>query len=97
MGGFLPNPLTPLACIPVLPEQAPEDAIRIPACTALSLLFYGDLRNINDAHLYLGRQVRERGLKPAGFVRGISLAGPYVGREIDSQRYCSQLVLPVEE
>lgn len=91
------EPFASLACIPVLPEQAPEDAVRIPACTALSLLFYGDLRNINDAHLYLGRQVRERGLNPAGFVRGISLVGPYVGREIDPQRYCSQLVLSVEE
>lgn len=96
-GKISSTPFDSHACVPVLPEQAPEDAVRIPACTALSLLFYGDYRNINDAHLYLGRQVHERGLTPSGFIRGVSLVGPYVGREIDPKRYCSQLVLPVEE
>lgn len=96
-GKISSTPFDSHACIPVLPEQAPEDAVRIPACTALSLMFYGDYRNIINAHLYLGKQVRERGLTPSGFIRTIGLVGPYVGREIDPQRYCSQLVLPVEE
>lgn len=83
-------------CIPVLPESAPEDAVSIPACTALSLLVYGSYGNLNDVHLYLGEQVRKRGLTPAGYVRAISLVGPYVGKEIEPNRYCSQLVLPVK-
>ena len=83
-------------CIPVLPKKAPEDAVSIPACTALSLLVYGDYGKLNEAYLYLGEQVRSRGLTPAGYLRTISLVGPYVGKEIDPGRYCSRLVLPIE-
>lgn len=84
-------------CMPVLPEQAPEDAIPIPACTALSLLVYGNYSNLNETYLYLGEQVRKRGLTPAGYIRMIALVAPYVGKEIDPNMYCSQLLLPVEE
>ena len=73
-------------CIPVLPEQAPEDAVPIPACTALSLLVYGDYSNLNEAHLYLGEQVRKRGLTPAGYIRAIALVAPYTGKEINPDR-----------
>ena len=76
-------------CIPVLPEQAPEDAVPIPACTALSLLVYGDYSSLNEAHLYLGEQVRKRGLTPAGYIRAIALVAPYTGKEINPDRYCS--------
>lgn len=84
-------------CIPVVPEQAPEDAVPIPACTALSLLVYGNYSNLNEAHLYLGEQVNKRRLTPAGYIRAIALVAPYVGKEINPDRYCSQLMLPVEE
>lgn len=84
-------------CIPVLPEHAPKNAVPVPACTALSLLVYGDYRNLNEAHLYLGEQVRKRGLTPDGYIRAISLVGPYVGKEINPNMYCSQLVLPIKE
>ena len=56
-------------CIPVLSEHAPENAVTIPACTALSLLVYGSYGNLDEAYLYLGEQVRERGLTPAGYLR----------------------------
>lgn len=84
------------SCIPVRPELAPEDAVRIPACTAISLLVYGSYANLNDAYLYLGQQVRERGLTPAGYLRVIALVAPYTSLEFSSNRYCTQLVLPVE-
>lgn len=84
-------------CIPILPEQMPEDAVCIPACTALSLLVYGNYSNLNEAYLYLGEEVRKRKLTPAGYIRAIALVAPYVGNEIDPNRYCSQLVLPVAE
>lgn len=96
-GKLSSTPFDSYICMPVLPEQAPENAVHFPACTALSLLFYGNYSNIAEAHLYLGEQVRKRGLTPAGYVRGTSLVGPYVGKEIDPQRYCSQLVLPIKE
>lgn len=56
-------------CMPVLPEHAPEDAVTIPACTALSLLLYGSYGNINEAYLYFGEQVRKRGLTLSVAVR----------------------------
>lgn len=95
-GKITSTPYDFYVCIPVLPEDAPEDAVPIPACTALSLLVYGSYGNLDEAYLYLGEQVRERGLTPAGYIRVIALVAPYVGKEIDPDRYCSQLVLPVE-
>lgn len=68
-----------------------------PLPTAMSLLIYGNYSNINEAHLYLGEQLHKRGLTPAGYVRAVALVAPYVGREINPQMYCSQLILPVED
>lgn len=98
-GELSSTPFDSYICIPVLPKRAPEDAVHFPACTALSLLCYGnyDNDNINEAYLYFGEQIRKRRLTPAGFIRAIALVAPYVGREIDPNKYCSQLVLPVEE
>ncbi len=96
-GKITSTPYDFYVCIPVLPEDAPEDAVPIPACTALSLLIYGSYGNLDEAYLYLGEQVRKRGLTPAGYIRVIALVAPYVGKEIDPDRYCSQLVLPVED
>lgn len=94
-GEISPTPHDFYTCIPILPEHAPEDAVTIPACTALSLLYYGSYDNLNEAYLYLGEQVHKRELTPAGYIRIIGLVAPYVGKEIDPERYCSQLVLPV--
>lgn len=95
-GEISPLPYDCCVCIPVLSEHAPEDAVTIPAYTALSLLLYGSYDSFNRASLYLGEQVRKRGLTPAGYLRTIALVAPYIGKEIDPNRYCTQLVLPVK-
>lgn len=84
-------------CVPVRPETAPEDAVVLPECRALSVLYYGGYDGVDEAFLTLGREVKARGLKPAGFVRVLGIVAPYSGREIETQRYCSRIVLPVEE
>ena len=94
-GTLSSTPYDSYVCMPVLPEHAPEDAVTFPSCTALSLLVYGSYGNLNEAYLYLGEQVRKRGLTPVGYIRLIALVAPYVGKEIDPDMYCSQLVLPV--
>lgn len=94
-GEMSPSPYDCCVCIPVLPEHAPKDAVTIPAYTALSLLLYGNYNSFNEACLYLGEQVRKRKLTPAGYLRTIALVAPYVGKEIDPNKYCTQLVLPV--
>ena len=83
-------------CVPVRTETAPKEAVTLPECRALSVLYYGDYSGVDEAFLVLGREVRERGLKPAGFVRVLGIVAPYSGREIAAHRYCSRLVLPVE-
>ena len=84
-------------CVPVRPENAPKEAVTLPECRALSALYYGDYSGVDEAFLALGREVRARGLKPAGFVRVLGIVAPYSGREIETQRYCSRIVLPVKD
>lgn len=96
-GKLSSEPFDSYVCIPVLPEQAPEDAVSFPACTALSLLIYGDYSHIEGGYLYIGEQVRKRGLTTDGYIRTISLVAPYVGKEIHPNMYCTQLVLPIKE
>ena len=84
-------------CVPVRPENAPKEAVTLPECRALSVLYYGGYDGMDEAFLTLGREVKARGLKPAGFVRVLGIVAPYSGREIETQRYCSRIVLPVEE
>ena len=83
-------------CVPVRTEKAPADAETLPECRALSVLYYGDYSGIDGAWLALGREVKARGLMPAGFPRVLGIVAPYTGREIETRRYCSRIVLPVE-
>ena len=57
---------------------------------------YGSYEGADEAFLRLGREVKERGLTPAGDPRVLGIVAPYTGREIETKRYCSRLVLPVE-
>ena len=84
-------------CVPVRTETAPAEAVTLPECRALSVLYYGSYDGVDEAFLTLGREVKARGLKPTGFVRVLGIVAPYSGWEIAAQRYCSRLVLPVEE
>ena len=61
------------------------------------VLYYGDYSGVGEAWLTLGREVKARGLKPAGAPRVLGIVAPYTGREIETRRYCSRLALPVEE
>lgn len=93
--GDTPYPFS--VCVPVLPEKAPEDAVVLPECRALSVLYYGDYDRIDEVWLTLGREAASRSLLPAGFPRVLGIVAPYTGREIETRRYCSRLVLPVNE
>ena len=90
-----PYPYT--VCVPVRPESAPADAVVLPECRVLSVLYCGDYSGLNEAWLTLGHEVKARSLTPAGYPRGLGIVAPYTGREIETQRYCTRLVLPVED
>lgn len=77
--------------------RAAADAVTLEPCRVLSVLYYGDYSGVGEAWLTLGREVKARGLKPAGAPRVLGIVAPYTGREIETRRYCSRLALPVEE
>ena len=84
-------------CVPVRTETAPAEAVTLPECRALSVLYYGGYDGVDEAFLTLGREVKARGLTPAGLPRVLCIVAPYTGREIETKRYCSRLVLPVKD
>ena len=63
----------------------------------MSVLHYGDYSTVDEMWLTMGREVKTRGLTPAGLPRVLCIVAPYTGREIETKRYCSRLVLPVED
>ncbi len=85
-----------VCCIPLEPEVAPGEAVVYPACRGLSCLAYGSYAHVPEALNALGRELRERGLKSAGYVRVLGLVAPYVGREISPNNYVTRLVVPIE-
>ena len=96
--GTIGNEPYPYAvCVPVQPSKASSDAVVLSECRALSVLYYGDYSGVDEAWLTLGREVKARGLTPAGAPRVLGIVAPYTGREIETRRYCSRLVLPVAE
>lgn len=96
-GKLTNEPYPYYACVPVDPKHASATAKRFPASKALSVFYYGDYKNLNRAWLKLGEEVRRRGLTPIDFPRGIAIVAPYTGREIDPQRHCGKVVVPVSD
>lgn len=96
-GKLTSEPYPYYACVPVDPKHAPAAAKRFPACKALSVFYYGDYKSLNSAWLKLGGEIRRRGLTPIDFPRGIAIVAPYTGREIDPQRHCGKIVVPIDD
>ncbi len=96
-GAFEDKEVDFICCIPLDPEEPPEEAVTFPACRGFSCLGYGNYSRRVQAFNELGREIREHGLKPAGYVRVLGLVAPYTGKEIDPKNYVSRLVVPVEE
>lgn len=83
--------------MPVRKDKAPDEAVTMPECRALSVLYHGDYSGVDGAWLALGREVKARGLTPADYPRVLGIVAPYTGREIEARRYCHRLVLPIED
>ena len=96
--GFISDePYRYAVCVPMRPESAPADAVTLPECRVLSVLYCGDYSGVDEMWLTLGREAKARGLTPADAPRILGIVAPYTGREIETKRYCSRLVLPVKE
>ena len=95
-GAFEEKEVDFICCVPLEPDEPPKEAVTFPACRGFSCLCYGSYSRRPYAYNEFGREIRERGLKPTGYVRALGLVAPYTGREIDSENYVSRLVVPVE-
>lgn len=96
LAGYISDTPYPFAvCVPVRPEKAPAGAVTLPECRALSVLYCGGYGKTDKAWLTLGREVKARGVTPVAPPRILGIVAPYTGREIETRRYCSRLVLPV--
>ena len=85
-------------CIPLEPDCASEETTVIPGGKALSILCYGDYKAITaPIPALLTEKMRELDLKPNGYLRGLCLVAPYMGKEIKPDKFVSRYVLPVKE
>lgn len=86
-----------MCCIPLEPEGAPKDAAKIPACRAVSLLYYGEYADMANTYKALGDKLKERDVKPKGDeLRVLGIVAPYVGKNISPKNYVSRIVVPIE-
>lgn len=81
-------------CVPV--KAKIKDAVIIPSCKVLSVLYYGDYKNVDSAWLKLGYEVKKRNYKTIGMPRVLGIVAPYTGKEISETRYSSRFVVPIE-
>ena len=98
VGGAGAGELHYICCIPLEPGCASEETTVIPGGKALSILYYGDYKTIRErAPAVLMEKMKELDLKPAGYLRGLCLVAPYMGKEIDPDKFVTRYVLPVKE
>ncbi len=95
-GKFSDTPGDFICCVPLEPEDPPAEATVYPPCRGFSCLGYGDYSQRNALYNEFGREIRERGLKPAGHLRVLGLVAPYVGRDISPTNFVTRLVVPIE-
>lgn len=85
-----------VCCVPLEPEDPPEEATVYPPCRGFSCLGYGDYSRRNATFNEFGREIQKRGLKPTGHLRVLGLVAPYVGRDISPTNFVTRLVVPIE-
>lgn len=98
LDGYIdPHPHDFDSCVPLHPGQKGPEVVVLPACSALMLYYCGDFSEMDEAYLRMGREVRDRGLEAAGFLRVDTVVGPPLGREVGLDKYRCRLILPVKE
>lgn len=95
-GKFTDAPGDFICCVPLEPEDPPKEAVVYPPCRGFSCLGYGDYSQRNAAYNAFGREIKKRGLKPAGHLRVLGLVAPYVGRDISPDNFVTRMVVPIE-
>ena len=94
-GEFSDKEINYICCLPVKPECESEETTTIKGGKALSVLHYGEYGTFSEVYMFLGKMIRELGLKPVDYPRTLGLVAPYTGREIAPDKYVTRLTLPV--
>lgn len=55
-------------CVPLRADKAPAEAVMLPECRALSVLYYGEYGGMDEAWLTLGREVSDKPRSAADFI-----------------------------
>lgn len=94
-GRWAEQPAAFTACIPVLPEKAPPDAVMIPGGAALSMLHYGSSESEKDLLFQLAAYLRKHRLQPDGFVRAFDLMHTSIQQPFRTDARCMRYVIPI--
>ncbi len=84
-----------LCCIPLDPDDAPDDALVLKSCRAFSCLYYGSYDSFPNVWSLFEQKVKELNLKPIGYPRVLGIVAPYTAREIKEENYVSRIVIPI--
>ncbi|MCH5211090.1 MAG: MerR family transcriptional regulator [Oscillospiraceae bacterium] len=95
-GEFSEKEINYICCLPLKPECASEETVTIRGGKALSVLHYGEYGTFAEVHLFLGKMIRELGLKSVDYPRTMGLVAPYTGREITPDKYVTRLAILVD-
>lgn len=91
-------------CIPIDPaflQGRLMDGVEvIPACRALSMLFYGDFRDpeaLSRAHAAIWAEMDRRGLTADGPLRTLGIVAPYVDARAEAEDFVLRFAIPLKE
>lgn len=84
-----------VCCIPLEPDDAPEDALILKGCRAFSCLCYGSYDSLTQARMLFRQKIKELGIKPIGYPRVLGIVAPYTAREFKPENYVSRIAIPI--
>ena len=92
---FTISQVTKSCCIPLEPDDAPEDALILKGCRAFSCLCYGSYDSLTQARILYRQKIKDLGIKPIGYPRVLGIVAPYTAREFKPEDYVSRIVIPI--
>ncbi len=84
-----------LCCIPIEPDNAPDDALVLKSCRAFSCLYYGSYDSLPNILNLFQQKVKESNVRPIDYPRVLGIVAPYTSRDIKEENYVSRIVIPI--
>lgn len=84
-----------VCCIPLEPDDAPEDALVFKGCRAFSCLYYGSYDFLPQVLDLFAQKIRELNVRPIGYPRALGIVAPYTAREFKPENYVSRIAIPI--